>query len=48
MMQYSIEPRTRKYVKGYESLSIVRTFSDKYRKQSLDTGLNAIKTASKK
>ena len=39
---YSIEPRTRKYVKGYGFLSLVR----KCKKQLLDTGL--LKTASKK
>ena len=37
MMRYSIEPRTRKYVKGFGFLS----FSKKYEKQLLDTGLNA-------
>ena len=44
MTQYSIEPRRRKYVKGYGFLSFAR----KYRKQLLDTGLDAPKTASKK
>ena len=44
MTQYSIEPRTRKYVKGYGFLSVAR----KYKKQLLDTGLDAVKTASKK
>ena len=44
MQQYSIEPRTRKYVKGYEFLSFAR----KYKKQLLNTGLDAVKTASKK
>ena len=39
MMQYSIEPRTRNSVKGYGFLS----FAKKYRKQLLDTGLNASK-----
>ena len=38
MMQYSIEPRTRKHVKGYRFFS----FSGKYRKQLLDTGLDAL------
>ena len=37
MMQYSIEPRTRKYVKGYGFLS----FATKYKKQLLDKGLDA-------
>ena len=44
MQQYSIEPRTRKHVKGYGFLSFAR----KYKKQLLDTGLDAVKTASKK
>ena len=34
--QHSIGPRTRKYVKGY------------VKKQLMDTGLDAVKTASKK
>ena len=44
MKQYSIEPRTRQYVKGYRFLSFAR----KYKKQLLDTGLDALKSASKK
>ena len=44
MTQHSIEPRTRKYVKGYGFLS----FAIKYKKQLLDTGLDSLKTASKK
>ena len=51
-MRYSIEPRTRKYVKEYEFLSFERNLSDKYGKKLLDTatktGLDASKTASKK
>ena len=39
MTQYSAQPRTRKYVKGYGFLS----FAKKYKKQLLDTGLNASK-----
>ena len=40
MRQYSIEPRTRKYVKGYGFLSFAR----KHKKQLLDyIGLNASK-----
>ena len=39
MMQYSIEPRARKYVKGNWFLS----FAGKYEKQLLDTGLDASK-----
>ena len=44
MRRYFIEPRTKKYVKGYEILLFVRT----YKKQLLDTGLDSLKTASKK
>ena len=44
MQRYSIEPRTRKHVKGY----ILLSFARKYKKQLLDTGLDAVKTASKK
>ena len=43
MRWYSIESRTRKYVKGYRRLS----FGRKYKKQLLDAGLNCLKTASK-
>ena len=44
MRWYSIEPKTRKYVRGYGFLSFAR----KYKKQLSDTGLAAVKTASKK
>ena len=44
MRRYSTEPRIRKYVKGHGFLS----FAKKYRKQLLDTRLEALKTASKK
>ena len=45
MTQYYIGPRTRKYVKGYGFLS----FATKYiKKQLLDKGLDALKTAYKK
>ena len=43
MRQYSIEPGTRKYVKGYGFLS----FERKYKNQLLETGQDAINTASK-
>ena len=36
--QYSVEPRTRIYVKGYGFLSFARNFSNKYSKQLLNTG----------
>ena len=47
-MCYSIEPRTKKYVKRYGFSSFARNLSNKYRWQLLDTGLDASKTASKK
>ena len=40
MMRYFIEPRTRKYVKGYGFL----LFARKYKKWILDTRLDASKT----
>ena len=40
MTHYSIEPRTRKYIKGYGFLSFGRNLSNKYIKQLMD---NAIK-----
>ena len=40
----SIEPRTRKHVKRYGFL----LFARKYKKKLLDTGLDAVKTASRK
>ena len=46
--QCSIEPRTRKYVKVYGFLSFARSFSNRYKKQLLDEGLDALKYASKK
>ena len=48
-MTHSIEPRTRKYVKGYGVLSLGRNLSNKYRGQLLNavtkTRLDALKTA---
>ena len=43
MMWYTIDPRTRKYVKSYGFLSFLRNFSSKDRKQLLDTGIIASK-----
>ena len=51
-MRYSIQPKFRKYVRGYGSFSFARKFGDKYRKKLMDTvtrtGTNAAKTASKR
>ena len=44
MKQYFLEPRTRKYVKGYGFLSFVR----KYEKQLLDTEIIILPEKEKK
>ena len=52
MAHCSIEPATKKYVKGYEFLSQVRNLSNKYGENLLDTAaktrLDALETAYKK
>ena len=40
-MRYSIEPRERRYIKGYGFLSLARYFGNKYGKKLMNT---AIKT----
>ena len=51
-MRYSIEPRERRYVKGYRFLSFARNFSDKYSKSLMDREIDVskkfAKTAGKK
>ena len=51
-MRYSIEPRERRYVKGYGFMSLARNFSDKYSKSLMDKGIDVskkfAKTAGKK
>ena len=51
-MRYSLEPKYRKYVRGYGFLSFARKFKDKYGKNLMDTatktGINNAKTASKR
>ena len=51
-MRYSIEPKDRVYVKGYEFMSFARSMSNKYGKKLVDTveksATDAIKTASKR
>ena len=51
-MRYSIEPKHRKYVKGYGFLWFARRFGDKYGKKLMDTaivtGIDTAKTASKR
>ena len=50
MTCYTIEPRTRKYVKGYGFLSFAINLSNEYGKQftTAKTGLDALKYASEK
>ena len=51
MRCYSLEPRMRKYIKGYRFLSFSRNPTNKYEIQVLDNatkiGLDALETASK-
>ena len=51
-MRYSIEPRERRYVKGYGFLSFARNFGNKYGKKLTDaaikTGKDFAKIAGKK
>ena len=51
-MRYSIEPRERRFVKGYGFMSFARNFSDKYSKSLMDKGIDVskkfVETAGKK
>ena len=47
-MRYSIEPRERRFVKGYRFMSFARNFSDKYSKYLMDLSKTFAKTAGKK
>ena len=47
-MRYSIEPRERRYVKGYGFMSFARNFNDKYSKSLNDLSKTFAKTAGKK
>ena len=42
-MRYSIEPRERRFVKGYGFMSFARNFSDKYSKSLMDKGIDVSK-----
>ena len=46
-MRYSIEPRERRFVKGYSFMSFARNFSDKYSKSLMDKGIDLSKTFAK-
>ena len=47
-MRYSIEPRERRYVKGYGFMPFARNFNDKYSKSLMDLSNTFAKTAGKK
>ena len=46
-MRYSIEPRERRYVKGYGFMSFARNFSDKHSKSLMDASKKFVKIAGK-
>ena len=46
-MRYSIQPRERRYLKGYGFMSFVRNFSHKYSKSLMDKGIDLSKTYAK-
>ena len=46
-MRYSIEPRERRYVKGYGFLSFARSFNDKYGRSLRNASKTLAKTAGK-
>ena len=46
-MRYSIEPRERRFVKGYGLMSFARNFSDKYSKSLMDKGIHVSKKIAK-
>ena len=46
-MRYSIEPRERRFVKGYGFMSFARNFSDKYSKCLMDKGIDVSKKFAK-
>ena len=46
-MRYSIEPREKRFVKGYSFVSFARNFSDKYSKSLMDKGIDVSKTFAK-
>ena len=41
-MRYSIEPKERRYVKGYGFLSFARNFGNKYGKKLMNTSIKTI------
>ena len=46
-MRYSIEPREKRFVKGYGFMTFARNFSDKYSKSLMDKGIDVSKNFAK-
>ena len=46
-MRYSIEPRERRYVKGYSFMFFARNLNDKYSKSLMDVSKTFAETAGK-
>ena len=46
-MRYSMEPRGRRFIKGYGFMSFARNFSDKYSKYLMDKGIDVSKKFAK-
>ena len=46
-MRYSIEPRERRFVKGYGFMSFARNLSNKYSKSLMNKGIDLSKTFAK-
>ena len=46
-MRYSIEPKKRIYVKGYDFMSFAKSFTDKYSKYLIDKGIDVSKKFAK-
>ena len=47
-MRYSVEPRERRYVKGYGFMSFARNFGDKYGKKLMNTAIKTGTTVNSK
>ena len=47
-MRYSVEPRERRFVKGYGFMSFARNFNDKYSKSLMDLSKIFLKLLVKK
>ena len=46
-MRYSIEPKRRRYVKGYDFMSFAKNFNGKHSKSLIDKGIDVSKNIAK-